>query len=168
MVNTFVECAKSQRSRNDSTRSILMMENEIIKFRNILDDIQWENMPIGFRDFPRGTCGDISDILAEHLYAIGYADIQYICGRYNNATHAWLEINGTAVDVTADQFPEISRKVLIQDPQLWHHKFTEEDRRKAGYLVFSGPALEGLRSVHDEIDRLLGSDRNKLNRRIKA
>lgn len=109
------------------------IRNEVIKVRKALDKIDWEKMPILFRAFPRGACGDISDILAEHLYSLGLQKIEYVQGRLNDGTHAWLETVGYAIDITADQFDEISSKVLFQPPNIWHSKYEVEHRRKAGY-----------------------------------
>ena len=127
------------------------MKDEIIKFREILDQMNWSSMPIQFQNFPSGTCGDISDILAEYLYSLGIKPIQYVCGMRGDASHAWLEIDGLAVDITADQFEEISDKVLIQPPNIWHSKYEIESTRKAGYSHFTGPAVADLIRVHGEI-----------------
>ena len=63
-----------------------------------------------FANFPRGCCGDTSDLLGEYLLEHGIRT-KYVCGTYryddfdNIYSHAWLEINGRiVVDITADQF----------------------------------------------------------------
>jgi len=57
------------------------MKDTVIEFKNALDKINWSSMPFGFKSFPSGVCGDISDILAEHLYRSGYENITYVCGK---------------------------------------------------------------------------------------
>ena len=131
------------------------MESLVAEFRAALDKIDWAKMPIGFKDFPLGTCGDISDILAEHLYLQGIENIDYVCGENESGTHAWLEIDGCAVDVTADQFDEITDKFLIQSPKIWHSIFEERNRRAAGYKKMSGSAISEIMQVHKEIERQL-------------
>lgn len=133
------------------------MEKLVIEFRRALDQIDWSSMPCGFKEFPTGTCGDISDILAEHLYQNGIENVTYVCGRSNGGIHAWLEVDGTAIDVTADQFEDMEDKVLIQSPEVWHHKYEIENRRKAGYRDMNGPAVSGLVTVHTEITRWLNA-----------
>ena len=133
------------------------MENLVAEFRAALDQINWATMPIGFKNFPSGTCGDISDILAEHLYLQGIENIEYVCGKNENGTHAWLEIDGFAVDVTADQFDGITDRFLIQSPKIWHSIFEERDRRTAGYKNMHGPAISVIMQVHNEINRQLNA-----------
>ena len=126
-------------------------------FRNALDRIDWSTMPVGFTNFPLNACGDISDILAEYLYSFGFADIDYVCGeKRNGKTHAWLEAEGLAIDITADQFDGIDEIVLIQNPDIWHLRhYRESERRKAGYKQMSGPAIPDLELVHKEVIRKL-------------
>jgi hypothetical protein len=127
------------------------MKQDIINFRKALDKINWGEIPIGFTDFPCGTCGDVSDILAEYLYTKGFENILYVCGEYNGSSHAWLEMEGLAIDITADQFLDIQEKVLIQSPSIWHNKYKESSRRKAGYKDMNGMALHGVTVVHNEV-----------------
>jgi len=64
------------------------VKDTVIEFKNALDKINWSSMPFGFKSFPLGVCGDISDILAEHLYRSGYENITYVCGKNESGTHA--------------------------------------------------------------------------------
>jgi len=133
------------------------VDDLVIEFRRALDKIDWSNMPLGFTEFPAGTCGDISDILAEYLYQKSHQNITYICGESSDDSHAWLEVNGKAVDVTADQFDDVTEKVLFQDPEIWHHKYEEVWRRKAGYKDMRGPTLDDLNTVYNEVVRQLNA-----------
>lgn len=132
------------------------MKDILRHFCSALQQVNWSKMPAQFQEFPLGTCGDISDILAEHLYSNGFNSIDYVCGFYNGRSHAWLEINGYAIDVTANQFHDISAHFLYQQPELWHYKFEEQTRRKAGYKTFRGPAIQDIELLHDEIIERLG------------
>src|SRR5690554_4647614 len=129
------------------------MKELIKKFRAACDEVDWASMPSGFRYFPAGTCGDISDILAEYLYGHGFQNITYVYGKNGECMHAWLEIGEEAIDVTADQFEGISSPVLIQAPDLWHHKLEGIARRKAGYKNCTDSAVKDLKDVHKEIER---------------
>lgn len=92
-------------------------------------------MPANFRQFPAGTCGDISDILAEYLYKQGINDIDYVSGSADNQqSHAWLEVSGYIIDITADQFPDCRDPVIVTDDHSWHQRFEESTRRQAGFL----------------------------------
>jgi hypothetical protein len=127
------------------------MRDLVEKFRKALDEIDWQNMPDGFKNFPSGTCGDISDILAVYLYEQGFTNIEYVCGENERGSHAWLEIDGTAIDITADQFDDVSCSVIIQSPEIWHSEFTVTDRRKAGYKDMNGPAIADIMRVDSEV-----------------
>lgn len=68
------------------------------------------NDDFSFFKFPRGCCGDTSDLLAHFLLKNGVRT-QYICGIYRPASkeniqsHAWLLTNGQIIiDITGDQF----------------------------------------------------------------
>lgn len=55
-------------------------------------------------DFPLGACGDASLVLAWYLRQHGLTElIAYVCSN-EIPSHAWLEVEGWLVDITADQF----------------------------------------------------------------
>ena len=65
---------------------------------------------IVFSRFPRGCCGDSSDLLAQYLLENGIRTY-YVCGTHyeddceNNQSHAWLLTEDEVIiDITADQF----------------------------------------------------------------
>lgn len=130
-------------------------------FRRALDQLDWQRMPMGFHDFPLGTCGDISDILANYLQSRGIEEIEYVCGIFpDGKTHAWLEVFGYIVDITADQFPDVSQSVIVTTVSPWHEQLTVKKRRKAGFIVRSDQPITGhLKRVYnaafDELERRL-------------
>lgn len=106
------------------------------RFRHALDQLDWRSMPNGFHKFPIGTCGDISDILAEFLRSQGVEGIEYVHGVFRGGkSHAWLEISGYVVDITADQFPDVSQSVIVAKKSPWHKEFKKKTRRRAGFIV---------------------------------
>ena len=131
------------------------MKNEVRKFRQALDQIDWSTMPCQYREFPTGTCGDISDILAEHLYSLGYEGIEYVCGMLDETSHAWLEIGENAIDITADQFDSVTESVLFQLPGIWHSRIEEQERRKAGYNQFQASEIFDLMMVHNKVNDIM-------------
>lgn len=134
-----------------------MME-EVIKFRNALENLNMEYTPTAFQYFPFGACGDASDILAEHLKSLGASGIEYVCGISDElGSHAWLEIDGEIIDITSDQFEGIDIKVYIGRPNEWYRKFHEHDRREAGYLHMHGPAIGALLKVHSRVKEIINA-----------
>lgn len=60
------------------------------------------NLP-NFADFPDGSCGDASLVLAWYLRKHGITEpITYVCSN-KRRSHAWLEVEGWLIDITADQ-----------------------------------------------------------------
>lgn len=114
------------------------------QFRHALDQLDWGAMPIGFHNFPSGTCGDISDILANYLRSRGIEEIEYVCGTFpDGKTHAWLEVYGYIVDITADQFPDVSQSVIVTNTSPWHEQLTVKKQRKAGFIVRGDTPITG-------------------------
>jgi hypothetical protein len=111
--------------------NIEKLRKRVVEFRDSCEQIRWHSMPCEYRDFPSGTCGDISQILMRVLTKDGYKEIEYVVGMKGKQSHAWLEIQDIALDVTADQFPEIEEAVLFQSPTIWHRTFHIVDRRKS-------------------------------------
>lgn len=95
---------------------------------------------ISFNSFPRGCCGDTSDLLAHYLLENGIKTY-YVCGTYradkfeDTQSHAWLiMLDGTIIDITGDQFKDDSRflkydkSVYIGEMDSFHTLFEVEPR----------------------------------------
>lgn len=80
-----------------------------------------------FQNFPRGTCGPTSEILGRYLIGAGCPQdqVRYVCGMKGGKSHAWLQVNGVIVDITADQFGE--PPVIIARNSPWHATFRIEE-----------------------------------------
>lgn len=94
-----------------------------------------------FSKFPKGCCGDASDLLAEFLLEKGI-HTDYVCGtyyyydeEYNSQSHAWLlSKDKMIIDITGDQFRYDSTflnydiPVYVGAEDDFHELFEEEDR----------------------------------------
>lgn len=92
-----------------------------------------------FKRFPRGCCGDASDLLAQFLLE---NDIRtyYICGTYranaveNLQSHAWLLKDNIIIDITGDQFKynkcffNYGKSVYVGLDDDFHRLFEVENR----------------------------------------
>lgn len=65
-----------------------------------------------FKTFPKGCCGDASDLLAQFLLENGIKTY-YVCGKYYGksyedwCSHAWLMTGeNVIIDITGDQFKQ--------------------------------------------------------------
>jgi hypothetical protein len=79
-------------------------------------------------DFPSGCCGFVSEMfLMPRLLNAGFISTKYVGGRKNEKgeSHAWLEYKDYIIDITADQFPEITEPVLIikKEASEFHKQF---------------------------------------------
>lgn len=115
----------------------------------------------GFRDFPRGASGDASLLLSEFLRSYGYAQIDFVqgCARGGlqpHGSHAWLEIGGTIIDITADQFARRpAPPVIVTNDHSWHAPFTEESRSDARLDRLDPRSCSRLRRIYKRIAEAL-------------
>ena len=103
-----------------------------------------------FKEFPKGCCGDSSDLLRHHLYSVDITS-EYICGMDKNGSHAWLESNGFIIDITADQFDEINERIIITKDRRWHSTFKNQHREKEKNDGFNKRARERLMVLYQKI-----------------
>ncbi len=84
-----------------------------------------------FETFPHGACGHTSDLLGSYLRKQFGLDALYIEGYRPNCAsycpHAWLLVDGTILDITADQFGEAS--VIVAKSSPWHDEWCCEAPR---------------------------------------
>ncbi len=107
--------------------------------------------------FPRGCCGDTSVLLAEYLTQNGYTGVQLISADNGGDerelySHAWLEVDGIVVDITADQFDDYDiPAVFVSDQSDFHDSFDQDEPR--------GTSLgdwDGMEAAYDYVVLLIG------------
>ncbi len=108
------------------------------------------NNPEWFSRFPRGRCGDASDLLMYYFKQNGI-ESRYVSGSFNNQTHGWLEADGLFIDITADQFEDIDEVILIIGDYSWHSKFEGFSYRDTCFDEFNEYAKERLFKLYNEI-----------------
>jgi hypothetical protein len=87
--------------------------------------------------FPVGCCKSTAWMFGHHLTRLAWADeISYVWGERGNETHGWLMVDGFIVDLTADQFEDENRKVIVapDGESHWHATFAPHRR-----YAFGGP-----------------------------
>jgi hypothetical protein len=103
-------------------------------------------------DFPNGSCGDASELLGQYLSDSGLGTWSYRSGTQSDPflTHAWVERNGLIVDITADQFPDISEPVLLTTGRTWHDAcFPSGPSTKAADLDWFEPNINRADALAD-------------------
>jgi len=89
------------------------------KYRQSADDVI-------FKDFPVGACSPTSDLLATYL--IDALGLNAQCAvSLKLPTHAWVTIEDTIIDITADQFEQ--GPVICENYSRWHEELPEQERR---------------------------------------
>jgi hypothetical protein len=74
-------------------------------FRAGIENCDPAKMILTMRQFPRGSCGDASLLLARYLRENGAGEFQYVLGERGEGnhwtSHAWLEQAEVIVDIAA-------------------------------------------------------------------
>lgn len=121
------------------------------------------DLPMELREFPAGTCGDVTPLLGTFLQENGMGSFNYVlgerqkqgCPEYDTITHAWLEQNGLIVDITADQFPEISEPIIVTFESSWHATFQQKIEHSADYRIYDPGTVGRLHVTYHLIKRHL-------------
>lgn len=108
---------------------------DVLLFRQAIEKCSGDLEGNVFSNFPRGCCGDASELLAKFLEARNHGVCSYVCGlwfdRYHLPTsHAWLELGRYIIDITQDQFVDCRNPRLVTVDRRWHNsRFSEQERR---------------------------------------
>ena len=120
----------------------------------------------GFVNFPRGSCGDTSLLLAQFLLE---NDIRtdYVCGTSNNQSHAWLltDNHNTIIDITGDQFegdPDFlnyDKSVYVGAEDDFHRLFKgRKIRKNIGLDDFDSECQSMLKELYSRIIKYIFID----------
>lgn len=145
----------------------------VTKFRRAIDKAKKNgefDSDFIFRSFPRGCCGDASDLLGEYLLEHGVRST-YVCGnRYfenpeeGTQSHAWLVVDGLIADITGDQFSDRESyfNCHISDyygPMDNFHRLFEVEKRDVhpfpGLKNYDAFCLKRLYDLYGKIKRYL-------------
>ncbi|MDO6745913.1 hypothetical protein [Gilvimarinus sp. 1_MG-2023] len=99
------------------------------KFIKAINGIEPLKRHMSFKDFPSGSCGSSTEIIGTYLKQNGFGDFQYIEGSTKKiGSHVWAQQGDLIVDITANQFPEISNSIIVTTYSEWHNKFRVNSR----------------------------------------
>ncbi len=106
-----------------------------------------------FESYPKEMCEFATNLLGRYLVENGVGGVRYVCGgrrlagRPGDQRHAWLEVHGWLVDITADQFPDGLGPVIVTRDRSWHARFQLVEERAATDL--SGYCPEAQKQYED-------------------
>ncbi|MCM3257087.1 hypothetical protein M3664_04730 [Paenibacillus lautus] len=107
-------------------------------YREIIESIHWSEFPSECQlnySFPHGACSDVSMLLGKYLLDKYGIDCEHVTGSTEVAgmvsrSHAWLEVAGYKIDITADQFEDIDEKVILVKTHPLYEDYIPNIRRK--------------------------------------
>jgi hypothetical protein len=123
-----------------------------VLFRNALEKLPIEKFPESsfFNCFPRGCCGDSSHLLAKYFKDANLKPY-YVCGWMGRQSHAWIELDGLIIDITADQFDEITEGVIVTNDSEFHKKFDIHDRYLSDFDTHDERSANRYKGIYDYI-----------------
>ena len=108
---------------------IIKIEKDVLEFLHSFSQIDKDNFHLEVLSlFPVACCEYSSMMLARFLIEKkGYniADVLIIKGQSTSdiyQLHLWLKVNGVIVDITAGQFNEVEKSIIIDEHGYWHNK----------------------------------------------
>ena len=119
-----------------------LVEEAVTRFRRAIE-LSKDRLGRHFNEFPRGCCGDASELLAAYLKDCGLGEFSYVSGwdAQGELSHAWLELDGLVIDITADQFEGEYRATIVELYSDWHKKFSRgrEMKHNADFRATDNP-----------------------------
>jgi hypothetical protein len=86
-------------------------------------------------------------LLAKYLERNGHIGFAYVLDMRNGGSHAWPGRGALVVDITADQFEDQSRSVIVDTLSSWHASFRidpEDQQHPADFEDYDGAAAATL------------------------
>ncbi|MBX6653718.1 hypothetical protein ISF12_10725 [Pseudomonas aeruginosa] len=103
-------------------------------FRLALEELESQGvLPIVLSGFPRAACGTTSTLLGDYLNQRFGTSIMYVFAMRESKPHAWLEHEGTVIDITADQFGD-RPAVYIGPIDDWYREWEVDSRTVAEHI----------------------------------
>jgi hypothetical protein len=112
------------------------------------------------KNFPHGSCGDTSILLGQYLFDQSLGLWEYTGGQREPDlfSHALVEQGGLIVDITADQFDDVSEPVIVTRDRSWHGQFVfQEPRNQARISDYDPGTRAWLRPIYERILASLAS-----------
>ena len=123
------------------------IRNRSVTFRAAIERCSEQLRSRALDQFPRGSCGDVSDMLGEFLQRTSGIECDYVVGCTAEGSHAWLEYGGVFIDITADQFPG-NAPVIVSRDSVFHRQFSVQSRRPASLNRPAGKESQDLKRYY--------------------
>ncbi len=136
-------------------QNIVELTRAATRFRQMIENADRAKLPIEFENFPTGSCGSASRLLAQYLIDGGLDAPNYVVGDIVEPTksrsHAWLELDGVVIDITADGFDPDMPKVVVTKGSSWHHQFRIRDEHLPAINLYEDRPIPRLAAAYQEL-----------------
>lgn len=120
------------------------------------------------KKFPSGSCEVASVITGLYLQYLGIKSVVQSVGRrsipndINEENHVWLTINKKyIVDITADQFDDCDKHVIVSESTIFHNTFDVYDTRPIDFSYLIRHSSDSYGDIYSKVLKLL-KKHNKL------
>src|SRR5690348_16308260 len=127
------------------------LKEVVSHFRRAIEACDQAHLPATFQDFPAGSCGDTTLLLAKFLEQNGFGHFDYVFGAQEGKTHAWLQKARLVIDITADQFADVDQPVIVEYGSAWHGGFQEELKYTADFENYGDAMRDEFRAMYARI-----------------
>jgi hypothetical protein len=127
-------------------------------FRRAILSCDPKALPTRPLDFPRGTCGEATLLLAKYLEEQGCGRFNYVLGQRDNKSHAWLQRGDLIVDITADQFADQPASVIVTAESPWHRGFAGEIQHVADFTTYDKRTVTSLGNMYQVITKQIRTE----------
>lgn len=130
------------------------------RFRMAIEACDRRMLPISFEEFPRGSCGDATPLLGTYLNEHCFGPFEYVLGEREDSgrTHAWLRRGQLDVDITADQFADAPKEIIVCVNSPWHKTFRQRVEHVADFRIYGDNTVSLLTCAYSMINERLEAD----------
>jgi len=96
-------------------------------FRQSIEKVVRSQAPELLHDFPKGCCSWASYFIGHYLkYELDLEPKRFVGALHapSGNHHEWIVLDDTIIDITADQFDDMSEPVVVSAESQWHSQLT--------------------------------------------
>ncbi len=115
--------------------------------------------------FPRVSCKPASLLLGKYLVEeCDCQPIEFVSAQGwsrdggISRSHFWLEYEGLIIDITADQYSEIDKPVIVTADRTWHNQFTHQTRTPYSEIMDPETLTPKVPATYEHILKALDSE----------
>jgi hypothetical protein len=116
--------------------------------------------PHFWHGFPGGACSEASLVLGAILDDAGHGGFECAWGEIvkpdgTRPSHGWLQRGDLIVDITADQFDDVTESIIVSRDSAWHRKWRVVTMSPGDLKEHKIREVAELYTLYHEVNRLL-------------